>query len=153
LGNNNNGTLGNNNNGTSGNRNRNNNQNLRSQKNESSIFNQPNTSKSFLRTIGNTLGITTPLPNTSSKNFINKINTSIKSECEGEDCDIFTNTQVTQINTNLGNSFKNPQIRFKRARNTLNNLLGKEIVLTKRNKKGNIENLPQTGDIYEYLKT
>jgi hypothetical protein len=52
----------------------------------------------------------------------------------------------------LGNNFNNPKTRFKRARNTLNNLLGKEVNYSNKNRTGNLANIPQTGDVFTYLE-
>jgi hypothetical protein len=110
-----------------------------------------NSSKSFFSSIGETLGFVAPTPPNAS--FTNNIKTNIKSECEGEDCDVFINSnRVSEIRTNLGNNFNNPKTRFKRARNTLNNLLGKEVNYSKKNRTGNLENIPQTGDMFTYLE-
>jgi hypothetical protein len=114
-----------------------------------------NSSKSFLSSIGNTLsetfGLSTQTP--TSENNVNKINTIIKSECEGEDCDVFSNSNtISKINSKLGNNFNNPKTRFKRARNTLNNLLGREVNYSKKTRTGNIANIPITGDVFTYLE-
>jgi len=116
---------------------------------------QESESKSIFSTIGETLGLSTSTPSQSpnSNNKITHVQTNIKSECEGEDCDIFTNSnQVTEIvQRNLGNNFNNPELRFKRARNEFNNLIGKQIKYSKRNIKGNLANVPQTGDAITYF--
>ena len=110
-----------------------------------------NSSKSFFSSIGETLGFVAPTPPNAS--LTNNIKTNIQSECEGEDCDVFINSnKVSEIRNNLGNNFNNPKTRFKRARNTLNNLLGKEVNYSKKNRTGNLENIPQTGDMFTYLE-
>jgi CCR4-NOT transcription complex subunit 7/8 len=152
----------NNNNGNNNNTGYNSNNSNNGKVNLKKIFsnNQPqeeqkenNSSKSLLTSIGETLGFVTPNESSAAKNNINTITTNIKSECEGEDCDVFSNSnRLSKINSKLGNNFNNPKTRFKRARNTLNNLLGKEVNYTKKSRTGNIANIPQTGDAITYLE-
>ena len=123
--------------------------NLKNLFNQENSKEENNSSKSIFSTIGETLGLTVPI----AKNNINKIKTNLKSDCEGEDCDIFSNnSQLTKINTKFGNSFNNPETRFNNARKKFNNLLGNQILYSKRNKNGKLTNIPQTGDIHTYLE-
>ena len=114
---------------------------------------QPNNSnKSIFSTIGETLGLTTP---TTSQNNSNVIKTNMKkAKCEGEDCDIFSeDVETAEINSsNLGKNFNNPENRFNNARTKIMKLMGEQVVISKKNNKRNIANIPTEGDIGIYIE-
>ena len=110
-----------------------------------------NTNKSIFTSIGETLGLTTPVP----KNNSNSIKTNMKkAKCEGEDCDIFSeDIETAEINAvNLGKNFKNGENRYNNARKKIMKLLGEQITTSKANNRGKISNFPREGDITTYLE-
>ena len=77
-----------------------------------------------------------------------------KAKCEGEDCDIFSeDVETAEINSsNLGKNFNNPENRFNNARTKIMKLMGEQVVISKKNNKRNIANIPTEGDIGIYIE-